>query len=80
MRIPHIYKFIIKFITPAFLIFIIGMWLWQEWIGIIMMKGVSNADKPYIMATRIGLILLFTAIAILVKIAWRRKRNQGDDS
>jgi SNF family Na+-dependent transporter len=77
MRIPKIYKFIIKYITPGFLIFIIGMWLWQEWIGIIMMKTVADTDKPYILATRIGLIFLFITIAFLVKIAWQRKQQQG---
>lgn len=76
MRVPRIYKFIIKYITPLFLFFILGMWLWQDWLSVILMKGVSAADKPFILATRIGLILIFAVLAILVKLAWRKKRLQ----
>ncbi len=77
MRIPQAYKFIIKYITPSFLIFILGMWFWQEWLGVILMKGVAEADKPFILGTRIGLCALFIALAVMVKLAWRRKRKSG---
>jgi len=74
MRVPHIYKFIIKYITPSFLLFILGMWFFQEWLPIIFMKNVSSADKPFILATRIGLFSLFLILAILVKIAWNKRK------
>jgi NSS family neurotransmitter:Na+ symporter len=78
MRIPGIYKFIIKYITPSFLIFILTMWVYQEWLPIIRMDKVSAADKPFVLATRIGLAALFLVLAFLVKIAWRRKRLKGE--
>jgi NSS family neurotransmitter:Na+ symporter len=74
MRIPRPYKFIIKYITPLFLFFILGMWFWQEWIPIILMKNVAAADKPFVFATRVGLVVVFTALALLVKTAWKRRR------
>jgi len=73
MRVPKIYKFIIKYITPLFLFFILGMWLWQEWLPVILMKNVAVANKPFILATRLGLLLIFLVLALLVKIAWRYK-------
>ncbi len=78
MRVPGIYKFIIKFITPLFLFFILGMWLWQEWLSIILMKNVSPGDRPYVLGTRIGLVLIFLTLAILVKLAWRRKKDRPE--
>ena len=75
MNIPRPYKFIIKYITPSFLIFILGMWLWQDWISVIIMNNVTPENKPFILATRISLIILFTSIALLVKLAWQRKRR-----
>lgn len=78
MRVPGIYKFIIKYITPLFLFFILGAWFWQEWIPIIFMKNVSAAGRGYILATRIGLLLVFLVLAIMVKIAWTRKRTQTE--
>lgn len=74
MRVPKAYKFIIKYITPLFLFLILGMWLWQEWLPVIFMKNVSSSDRPYILFTRIGLALVLLTLAILVKIAWKRKR------
>jgi len=73
MTIPKVYKFIIKYITPLFLFIILGMWLVQEWLPIILMKNVSGQDKPFIFGTRLGLLLIFIILSILVKIAWRAR-------
>lgn len=78
MRVPKIYKFIIKYITPLFLFFILGMWFWQEWLPIIFMKNVSSINQPFILGTRLGLLLIFLILAVLVKIAWRRKKIEAE--
>jgi SNF family Na+-dependent transporter len=78
MQVPKIYKFIIKYITPLFLFFILGMWFWQEWIPIIFMKNVSLLNRPFILGARLGLLLIFLILAILVKVAWRRKRAEAE--
>ena len=74
MVVPKVYKFIIKYITPLFLFIIIGMWFVQEWLPIILMKNVAGADKPFVLGTRLGLLLIFLILAVLVKIAWRQKK------
>jgi SNF family Na+-dependent transporter len=76
MQVPPVYKFIIKYITPLFLFFIIGAWFWQEWLPIILMKNVPSANSPFILGTRIGLLLIFLILAVMVRIAWRRKKIQ----
>jgi SNF family Na+-dependent transporter len=75
MQVPKIYKFIIKYITPLFLFFILGMWFKQEWLPIILMKNVSFADRPFVLSTRLGLLIIFLILAILVKVAWQKKKN-----
>ncbi|MCM8781871.1 MAG: sodium:calcium symporter, partial [Candidatus Omnitrophica bacterium] len=77
MRVPKIYKFIIKYITPVFLFFILGMWFWQEWLPIILMKNVSSANRSIVLGTRLGLIVLFLILIVLVKLAWQRKRREA---
>jgi SNF family Na+-dependent transporter len=74
MRVPAVYKWIIKYITPLFLFIILGVWFFQEWLPIIFMKGVSPGDRGYVLATRIGLILLFVVLGVLVKLAWRKRK------
>ena len=74
MRVPKIYKFIIKYITPLFLFLILGFWFYQEGAPVILMKGANPVDKPYILGIRIMLLGIFLILAILVKIAWRKRK------
>jgi len=74
LRIPKIYKFIIKYVTPLFLFFILGMWFFQEWLPIIFLEKVPFVNQPYILATRIVLLLFFMALVFLVKISWDKKK------
>ncbi len=77
LKIPKIYKFIIKYITPLFLFFILGFWFIQHGIPTILMEGVSETDKPYVLGIRLMLLGMFLTLGIMVKIAWRkRKRNK----
>lgn len=77
MNVPGIYKFIIKYVTPGFLFCILGFWLYQEGIPTILMKGVAPHDKPFVFATRVFLIGIFAVLALMVKLAWRRKKARG---
>lgn len=74
ITIPRIYKFIIKYVTPLFLLFILGFWFIQEWLPIIGMANVSPENKPYVFATRLGLLIMLAVLAVMVKIAWRKRR------
>ncbi|MDD5064897.1 MAG: sodium-dependent transporter [Phycisphaerae bacterium] len=77
ITIPRIYRFIIKFITPAFLLLILGFWLWQDWASIILMKNVPKENVPFVLATRIGLLIFFGVLAFLVWHVWRKKQKEG---
>jgi SNF family Na+-dependent transporter len=76
MTIPGFYRPIIKYVTPTFLFLILGSWFWQQGLPVIMMQGVPEANKPYVLATRLGLVILFAAIAVLVRIAYYRNRTK----
>lgn len=76
MRIPGIYKYIIKYVTPVFLLVLLGAWFFQEWLPIIRMDNVPPENAPYVLATRVGLWILFLVLAVLVKIAWKKRRAE----
>jgi len=40
------------------------------------MKNVSLPNRYFILGTRLGLSLILLTLAILVKVAWRRKKAQ----
>ena len=75
MKLPAIYKFIIQYVTPLFLIFILIAWSYQQGMPILLMKDVDKSNQPYILGIRVMLILIFLLLAILVKIAWQKRRS-----
>ena len=77
MKVPRIYKFILKYITPAFLLTILVAWFIQDGIPVIMLEATSAENKPYALATRVGLTLLAVLLAVLVRKAWKRRRTLG---
>jgi len=76
MRIPTVYKFIIKYVTPVFLLTVLCAWFFQDWIPIIRMENVTEVNKPYILFTRVLLWGIFITLAILVKLAWRKRKKE----
>ncbi len=78
MRVPKIYKFIIKYVTPLFLLAILGAWFYQDWLKVILMADVAAENKIYVLATRLGLLAMFITLGVLVKLAWKRKYAQEE--
>jgi SNF family Na+-dependent transporter len=79
MQVPKIYKIIIKYITPLFLLAILMSYFWQnESRALMFMKNIPAENKIFIVGTRLGLAAIFLILAVLVKIAWRRKRVQAE--
>lgn len=74
MRIPRIFRFVIKYITPTFILAILIYWFATDWWPVITMKGVDSANVPYILLTRLVLALLLVVIAVLIWWAWRKRK------
>ncbi|MDD4012722.1 MAG: sodium:calcium symporter, partial [Candidatus Omnitrophica bacterium] len=77
MRIPHFYKYVIKYLVPIFLLSVLAAWFLQEWLPIIRMDNVPEANRPYVIATRAGLCVIFIVIAVMVKIAWKKREGKA---
>lgn len=78
MKIPGVYRPVIKYVTPVFLLTVLTAWFFQEWLPIIRMDNVPRADRAYIIATRAGLLFLFTSLALMVKAAWKKRKSVGE--
>ena len=83
IRIPGIYKFIMTYVTPLYLLFILGWWGWADAIPILMNEKMASGgpvvaeNLPYIIASR-GIIVLFAIVfVVFIRIAWQR--NKYDD-
>ncbi|MCP4481708.1 MAG: sodium:calcium symporter [bacterium] len=76
--LPRIYKFIMKYVTPFFLLIILVNWIIQEGIPVILMHNVAPENKAYILMTRIVLLLIFFILVVMVKVAWRKRKLSSD--
>ena len=75
LRVPAIFKFIIRFVTPVFLLGILGFWFFEDWIPFITMADVAPENVPYILGIRLLILLMMIILGVMVAIAWRRKRR-----
>ncbi|QXD13847.1 sodium-dependent transporter [Rhodocaloribacter litoris] len=83
IRLPGVFKFIMTYITPAYLFAIFLWWSISDALPILAMDKTPTGDpyapeaRPYIIIARLVILLLFAAFLILIRIAW--KRNRYDD-
>ena len=76
LRIPRIYKPIMKWVTPAFLYTLLIWWGVTEAVPQLMMEGKDPANIGYLWLSRAVLLILLGAGLLLVREAWRRKEGE----
>jgi NSS family neurotransmitter:Na+ symporter len=75
MNVPVIYKFIIRYVTPFYLIVILAVWGYQEWVSLILMRNITDPTRfLFVLITRIVLLALLGTILLLILKADRRGR------
>lgn len=72
-QVPKIFYYVLKYITPTYLIFVMVMWFKQDAINVLFMKGVPEANKPYIWAARLLMLALATAVGLAIRKAFQPK-------
>jgi SNF family Na+-dependent transporter len=70
-----IFKIIIRYVTPAYLLFVLSFWVYDGAKSTIGMAGVEPSNRPYLLATRWMLIGLFVALALSMRAALRRRHH-----
>ncbi len=77
IRIPRVFKFVMTFVTPVYLLFILIWWGWQDALPILRMERAAPGTEPYVVISRLVIVLFAIVFAVLVRAAW--KRNGYDD-
>ena len=83
IQLPRVFKFIMTFVTPAYLLVILLWWGYSEAIPILALDknpngGVySTKALPYVLLSRAIIVFILVAFLILIRMAW--KRNGYDD-
>jgi len=73
IRVPRLFHFIMKYVTPVYLFALLGFWFFQDGIGVLLMRGVPAGDFAYVWFARFLMLGIFLLMVILVRIAWQRR-------
>jgi hypothetical protein len=80
MRIPRIFKFIITFITPVFLIIMMGWWFVQDALPILLMADETPERQTVRWASRGLMAAILVLQLFLIRAAWNRRRATGKET
>jgi len=73
LRIPRIFRFILKYVTPVYLLGLLAFWSIQDGLPILLMKGRSGTDVPYLWGARLMMLAILFAGVVLVAVALKRE-------
>ena len=73
LRVPKVFFYIMKYVTPVYLMILLGFWLVQDGMRVLTMQGVPSENYPYIWFARFMLAGVLCTMVVLVHIAWQRK-------
>ncbi len=76
IRIPRIFYYIMKYVTPAVLFVIMIWWFVNDALPILLLKNASPENVPYIWGARILMIVLMLGIFFLIKLAWDKNKKK----
>ncbi len=77
LKVSKVFKFIITWVTPIYMLVILGMWIKQDAINLFRMVGVPEERHPYLWGARALFIGIIVAVNILVWWAWKRRRRRA---
>ena len=74
LKVPKIFKVIMTYITPVYLLVLLVMWTVQDAVGKFLMRGEEAANKPYLWGARALITGLILLMCLLIRRAWKNKR------
>ncbi len=80
IKIPKIFYYVIKYVTPVYLFFILIFWTIQEAVPTLFLDGVAEESVPYRWLARGFLVAVFAALCFMVKKAWDKNGHKFDYS
>ncbi len=77
MRIPRIFKFVLTWVTPVFLLILMGWWTVQDAIPTLLMRGKPEQEHMVRWASRAVMLTIMILQLWLIRTAWRRRAAEG---
>ncbi|MFQ5745930.1 MAG: sodium:calcium symporter [Gemmatimonadota bacterium] len=80
LKIPSVYKPVMKWITPLFLFVLLGWWGVTQAVPTLLMDGKDPLKIPYLWFSRGVMLLMLTAGLLMIRHAWLGKAAAGTAS
>jgi len=80
LKVPKIFRFIIKYVTPIYLLILLGVWTYQDAVKEFMMEGKDEASRPYLWVARAMILVILLIVIFLIRTAWKRKKIEQPES
>jgi SNF family Na+-dependent transporter len=77
LRVPRIFKFILTYVTPIYLLVLLGYWFFTDAIKEFLMKDEDPVRHPYLWGARVMIVALLLAMLLLIRKAWAKKRARA---
>jgi neurotransmitter:Na+ symporter, NSS family len=71
LQIPRVFYYIMKFVTPAFAIFLVGWYCYDGLLDKLTMKGVPEETVPYLWLARVMILAVASFLVWGVWYAWQ---------
>jgi SNF family Na+-dependent transporter len=78
LKVPRVFKFIITYITPVYLLVLLGVWTYQDAVKEFLMKEKDAASRPYLWIARVLILVLLVVVLLLVRRAWKVKDKEKE--
>jgi SNF family Na+-dependent transporter len=73
IRPPRLFYFIIKYVTPVYLLVLFLVWSLQQGVPTLLMSGAPEANRPYLWLARAMMVAVTGAVFWMIHRAWRRR-------
>jgi SNF family Na+-dependent transporter len=73
IRIPRVFKFIMTYVTPVFLLVMMAWWIKQDALPTLLYRGVPEDQHTTRTASRLVMVGILVLQLFLIRAAWRRK-------
>lgn len=75
IKVPKIFYYILKYITPLYLIALLITWFFQNGLDVLLLRGVPQENIPYVIAARICLMFMFVTILFMIHRIFKREHR-----
>jgi SNF family Na+-dependent transporter len=76
LKVPKVFKFILTYVTPVYLLIMLGVWTYQDAVKEFLMEGKDPANRPYLWGARVMICTLLLVMLLLIRKAWNKKKEQ----